>query len=332
MPEASRKSVAPLFAALCIAALGALIYFGQSAATQSAPAYSTWNTSPDGAKLLFDGLREAGFVQVFRQFKPVSIQKPRQATVFFLGVEAYDLDNEDAEYFDSMEAAAKRGNDLVIAVPDESTYTFKSDGEKTLLGKRWGVHFVSEKGIFAAYPIVDKTWKEAGADVWQKPFGKGSITLVGKGQRLNNKSIATDSANRKLLYALVSQYPSAVFEEAHLGIQESGSIVGLARHYHLQGLMAGFFILAAMFVWSRSVSFPPAVPAEDKPLLGSDTRAMLTELMSRHLKNQLIATCISEWNRTRGHAAAISAPVETNAVAAYMQIQQALKDKAKFTI
>jgi hypothetical protein len=321
-----------LFAALCAGALGALIFFAQSAATESAPAYSTWNSSPEGAELLFDGLKNAGFVQVSRQFKPLSVQKPRQATVFFLGVQAFALNNEDAGYFDAMEAAARFGNDVVIAVPDESTYTFQKDQKKTLLETRWGVRFASEKGIFSADPIVDKSWKVAREGVWKRAFGQGCITLVAKGQRLDNKSTAGDEASRALLYELVSEHPAAIFEEAHLGIQESGSIVGLARHYHLQGLMAGLLVLAGLFVWSRSVSFPPPRPLELKPLTGSDTRSMLTELMSRHLRNGLVAACVAEWNRTRGQTPPLSLPAEPNAVAAYAQLQQGIEDRQKFKL
>ena len=71
-------------------------------------------------------------------------------------------------------------------------------------------------------------------------FWFSEIVLVGRGQRLSNKGIATEAANRALLYELVKGQRAAIFEEAHLGIRETGSIVGLARHYHLQGLMAGF--------------------------------------------------------------------------------------------
>jgi len=322
-----------LFALLCVGALGVLIYFAQSAATQSAPAYSTWNTSPQGAELLFDGLKESGFVQVMRQFRPVSIQKPQGATVFFLGVSAFALNTEDAAYFDAMEAAARRGNDLVIAIPDESTYTFKKDEKKTMLETRWGIRFASDKGIFSASPLMDNSWQVVQEGVWRKAFGKGCLTVVGKGQRFDNKGIASDEANRALLYQLVSAHPLVIFEEAHLGIRESGSIVGLARHYHLQGLMAGLLVLAGLFVWSRSVSFPPPAPVQEKTLTGSDTRAMLTELMSRHLKNELLATCVAEWNRTRGQAPILSADrSETNAVKAYAQIQQDLQDRQTFTL
>ncbi len=329
MPDNYRKF---LFAGLCAAALGVLIYFAQSAATESAPPYSTWNTNPEGARLLFDGLRQAGFVQVSRQFKPVSIEKPRAASVFFLGVQAFDLNSEDAAFFDSMEAAARRGNRLIIALPESSIYTFKKVEKKSLLETRWGVRFASEKGIFSATPVVDKSWKPAGDGVWEKQFGAGEIAFVARGQRLSNKGIASEAANRALLYEMVQGHSAVIFEEAHLGIRETGSIVGLARHYHLQGLMAGLLVLAAMFVWSRSVGFPPPAAAPAKMVSGSDARSMLTELMARHLKNDLPAVCVTEWNRTRCQAQAVVMPAEVNAVAAYARIQQQLQDKQRFKL
>ena len=72
-----------LFAGLCAGALAVLIYFAQSAATESAPAYSTWNRNPNGARLLFGGLRQAGFIAVSRQFKPVSLESRAGQQCFF---------------------------------------------------------------------------------------------------------------------------------------------------------------------------------------------------------------------------------------------------------
>ncbi len=343
MPESAapvNKTIVLWFAALCLAAVVTLIYFAQSAASQSAPAYSTLNTGPQGAKLLFDGLRDAKFVSVSRQYKPISVQKPRNATVFFLGFEAWSLQFEDKAFFASMEESAKQGNLLVMALPYDKADDYsveKSDKpkKKDLLETRWGIRLISEKGIYSAFPIVDKTWQpmpDVGTDVWQRTFGKGKIVLIANGQRLDNQAVAKDPASRRMLHQLVSQHPTAVFEEAHLGINETGSIVGLARHYHLQGLIFGFILLALLFVWSRSVSFPPAPPAQEKTMLGTDTRSMLTELMSRHLKGQLISTCVMEWNRTRSHAPALALPSESNPVAAYTQIQNSMQKKNKFTI
>ncbi len=336
MPDQADKRVAWLFGGLCVLTLAGLIYFAESIATHSAPAYSTWNAGADGAKLLFDSLKQSGLVNVERQFESVTLHTPKQSTIFFLGMESFALKYEDEEFFRSTEAAAKQGNVLVFAVLDDYFFDGQSkvvdshspQPPKTEIQKQWGVSI--DKGGF--HP--DKNWRNAFGltNVWQRAFGSGTIILLTKGGRLNNKNIATDSAARQLLYQLISQRPSVVFEEAHLGIRESGSIMGLARRYHLQGLILGFLLLAALFVWSRSVSFPPPRPEEKKPLLGSDNQSMLAELMARHLKNQLISICVQEWNRTRGHKNVLAPPIDPNPVSAYREIQESLQDKSIFKI
>jgi|GEM_PF-5177104 len=286
----------PVFcAAVCVAGASALVYFAQSYASQSLPAYSTLNTKPNGAKLMFDALSDAGFVQVSRQFKSIELQKPKNAGVFFLGAEPGEVEER--------ETSARAGNRLV--------FSSRTNG------------------------VPEKAWQplpDFGPGVWRRGFGKGDIILVANPERLTNKGIATESANRGLLRKLLAGYHAAVFEEAHLGIRETGSIAGLARHYHLQGLIAGLLLLAALFIWSRSVSFPPLPQVPAEPLTGVDNRAMLAELMSRHLMGQLLTTCVAEWNRTRSHAPAIQAPDAASAVAGYAALQESLQQKTKFRI
>jgi hypothetical protein len=335
------KHLPILFAALCAVAVTALVYFARSAAVESTPAYSTLNTSRNGAKLLFDGLNDARIVQVSRQFKSVGLEHPHHATVFYLGLDPFDLLFADAELMDLWEDTAAAGNQVVIAVTDrgmaeyaDMIYADTSKGPRQLVD-RWGVRFVANKATPTSSIAADKHWTaltDYGPQVYRRRFGGGGIVLVGQGQRLTNKGVATDGANRQLLADLVSAHASAVFEEAHLGIRESGSIVGLARHYHLQGLLFGFVLLAGLFVWSRSVPFPPAAPQLEKPLAGSDTRSMLAELMSRHLKGQLLITCVTEWNRTRLHADALAVPPETNVVQAYASLQKDTQEKTTFRL
>lgn len=334
MPEAQLRSstrTAILFVMVCLGGLAALLYFANSAALQSTPAYSTFNTGPDGAKLVFDALRDARLVQVSRQFKSVSLQKPHHATVLFLGVEPLTLTTSEQSYFDELERSAENGNCLVLAVTNDPP----SLKPKHELLERTGVRFVTDKNTHTSSIDVDKSWKplpEYSPYVWQRDFGQGSIILVGEAGRLTNKGIATSDENRHLLQQLISNRSSVVFEEAHLGIRETGSIAGLARHYHLQGFIAGLILLAALFVWSRSVSFPPMPPLPEKASLGVDARSMLVELMSRHLKGQLMAACVAEWNRTRAHAPAIQVPEENNPVVAYTKLQESLAGRTSFKL
>lgn len=332
MPEAKRIPI--LFALLCALALTSLVYFAHSAAVESTPPYSTLNTSPDGARLLFDGLRDAGIVHVSRQFQSLSLEHPQHSTIFFLGLDPFELLFADAEFMDLIEETASAGNQVVIAVTDREVVDYSSKGPRQLID-RWGIHFVANKAQHRSSIAADRHWthlSDYGDEVFRRRFGGGSLVLVGQAERLTNKGVATSAANRQLLTDLVGAQPSAVFEEAHLGVRESGSIVGLARHYGLQGLLAGFILLAGLFVWSRSVSFPPPLPREEKLLAGSDTRSMLAELMSRHMKGQLITACVTEWNRTRGHAETLVLPPEKDAVQAYASLQKLLREKNKFTL
>ena len=314
------KLIPVLFSALCVGGASSLLYFAALSASESVPAFSTLNTKADGAKLLFDGLNTSGLVNVTRQFKNVSVQRPSNSVVFFLGVEPFKLAFAEQPYFETMENVANTGNRVVIAIQDFGAY------ENADLA-RWGIRFQSS----SLKP--DARWRPAyGEAVWQRHFGKGSIILVSQATRLSNKGIATDEANRKLLGSLLSGYRSVVFEEAHLGIVETGSIAGLARHYHLQGLLAGLLVLAGLFIWSRSVNFSPTPSASSRSVAGADTRSMLTEMMSRHLKGQLIGTCVAEWNRTRQHSPALEIPAETGAVAAYTKLQESLQEKTKYRI
>ena len=328
-----RKGSSVLFGVVCLVGMAAFIYFAHSAALQAVPAYSTLNTAPNGAKLLFDGMHESGIVKVERHFKSVLLEKPKQATVFFLGIEPSTLEFEEGRFFDEMENTAKLGNRLVIAVTDSEV--MNADKKPTELLKRWGIHFAQEKDSLKSTLMVDKEWKpvaECGADVWERSFGSGSIVLVGSGDRLTNKGVGTEEANRKLLQQLVSSHPVAVFEEAHLGITETGSITGLARRYHLEGLMAGLILVAGLFVWNRSVAFPPSAAAPEKTMLGADSRSMLAEMMSRHLKGELVNICVAEWNRTRGHSAALVVPAEGSTVAGYTEVQESLRKRTEFRL
>lgn len=336
MPEKSTKRLAILFGVLCAAAIGMLISFARSAAVESAPAYSTLSTEPDGAKLLYDGLRGTGLTAISRQFRSVSIEKPRHSTVLFLGISPSTLNWAEASFFDELEQSAIAGNRIAITIINGEVFTFLDTGKaQRELKKRWGVEFKASADQSKSIINVDHTWTALpayGPSVWRRDFGAGNIVLIADAGRLTNEGVAKNETNRRLLREVVADLPSVIFEEAHLGISESGSIAGLARHYRLQGLVGGLLLLAALFIWARSVSFPPAPPPADKTLLGADTRSMLTELMSRHLKGNLIATCVAEWNRTRAHAPALQLPTETNPVAAYSQLQESFDKKTKFTL
>ncbi len=125
-----------------------------------------------------------------------------------------------------------------------------------------------------------------------------------------------------------------VFDETHFGIEESGSIAGLARRYKLQGLIAGLLVLVALFIWNQSVSFPP--PAEfasgqEKQVLSADARSTFPGLIARHLTPQaLMESCVAEWNRVK-HQQRITSdlPAKADSVETYRQLQENLPKRSR---
>jgi hypothetical protein len=90
-----------------------------------------------------------------------------------------------------------------------------------------------------------------------------------------------------------------VFDEHHLGLSETASLVMLARKYRLVGLGLGLLILAVLFIWRNSSSLLPprrtSSADEARPALAS----ALQHLLRRNIPEpELIATCLAEWEKS----------------------------------
>jgi hypothetical protein len=99
-------------------------------------------------------------------------------------------------------------------------------------------------------------------------------------------------------------YRRILFDEQHLGVAESGSVVGMARQFRLMGLAFGLALSAALFIWKNAAGFPPppAARAVDRSA-GQTSHAGLVTLLRRHIPpGELAAVCWNEWlsaNRTQ---------------------------------
>jgi hypothetical protein len=237
----------------------------------------------------------------------------------------------------ALETVASDGNLLLIGVAANGMASDVDTKAPPALSKRWGVAFktITPKDKTKkphAELETDATWHLGPAGVFEKPMGSGIISLVPEAQRLNNETLAGNADSRSLIPAFLEDKRSVVFEETHLGLEESGSIAGLARRYRLQGLLAGLLIVAALFVWNRSVSFPPPNSYEHETesfVAGADARTMFVGLLGRHLSpGSLINACVAEWNRVKPDRRIIEYHVAKNSpVEAYRRIQQDLTEK-----
>ncbi len=132
--------------------------------------------------------------------------------------------------------------------------------------------------------------------VIERAFGKGSVVLFAGSEDLNN--LATVAAGRLNLVTLaIGPHSHIIFDEQHLGIAESGSVMALARRFHLLGVAFGLALCAALLLWRNGVDFPPPAPAPAAArLAGRTSQAGLVTLLHRHIGERgVAAVCWQEW-------------------------------------
>lgn len=324
MPEHKGSSFVLALVLLGVFAAG-LVYLARFTSTTGYPPYSSLGSGPDGTKLLFEALEATGKLQVSRDYRRVGEARLEDSAVLYLGVSSGSLATATKPLLTNLERIAAQGNRLIIGITDQPMKAKPSANQ--LLEKRWGVRIERDGGIAASqkwYPRAEKGGIE-------RPFGSGSIVLLPDSQRLNNRNLAESAAARALAVRLIGNYRRVVFAEAHLGIVESGSVAGLVRHFHLQGLAAGLLLVAILFLWHRSDTFPPAPRREQErgaAIAGSETRAMLAGLLAKHIApGSLLNICVAEWNRLRPGRRIAAADGSNDPLAAYLKIQNRLEQR-----
>ena len=309
--------------------LAGLLSLAHFTSRNSYPPFSSMSSDPTGTKLLFDSLSATGKLAVSRNYLPVDGLHARNTLILFLGVSPETLEAADDKMLASLEELAQNGNLLAIGIANPF-FGGHAEKKQTVLAKRWGVTIKRVKSHIDL--ITDTTWPFRSAGAYQKTMGSGVILLLLDPQRLNNETLASDGHSRSLTTALLAGKGNVVFEETHLGLEESGSIAGLARRYRLQGLIAGLLIIAALFVWNRSVSFPPPNSLEQETesvVSGADARSMFAGLLARHLTPEsLIGACVAEWNRVQPNRRITEYQTPRNSpLEAYIRIQLDLQEK-----
>jgi len=302
-----------------------LLYFAGFNSTHLYPEMSSLNSGPRGTKLLFDALGKIHTVKVTRNYLPLSQWRPSSTTILFFAVYPTTLNTFDG-YLRELEKLSQPDNRIVLFLADSHV-----ESKANLTAKdRWGITVVNDK--YGTALQHDSTWQQVSRkqDAWEKHFAQGGTVVVALGsEAFSNESL---SGVADLIPPLIGQNNTVAFEETHLGIEESGSIAGLARRYSLQGLIGGLLLLVILFIWNRSVSFPPPPRFErtrDKQVVGADSRGMFAGLIARHLTPRaLIESCIAEWNRVKPQQRITTeTPAKLDAVAAYRQLQENLQSK-----
>jgi hypothetical protein len=336
------KGIAAALLLLAGFAAGVLYLFGvQFASGEVYPEYSSLRSDPGGSKLLFDALARMPAIGTARNYVPLDFVRETRAAILVLGIDPVAFVT-DSEMQLRIERLARQGNRMVVAM--NLSHGTKAPATGSLY-RNWDVKFGADFSRGRAprlYFAVAPDWRvldRAGDKMLaiERNFDQGAIVLLAASDDFSNQ--ATVAADRLDTVALALGSPArVVFDEAHLGIAESGSVVGLARRFRLTGMALGLALVAALFIWRSASGFPPpAGRNETERLSGRTSHAGLLTLLRRHVPpGELAAACWSEWlgaNRRSASAerlqkaAAIARGASGRPLEAMKEIQAVLDSK-----
>jgi len=327
---AGRKFTAAIAAGLAVAfVFGVYALFRlRFEAADAWPVYSTLRPDPLGAEALYESLAQQPGLNVSRNLRSLARLKGPDTALFFLGVTEWFVPSPD------LERIAGAGGRVVIAfLPERPRLEAEVEIERQLRGnqresKKHEQTFFEQIGVAPVVETVkkppDSGWSDdpprttalwfdklapqwsverqyRGHPVWiERPWKAGSIVLVADSWMLSNEALV-QAPDAVALAKLVGPEHNIIFDEAHLGLEDSGSVAGLLRRYRLQGLIAALLVLAALYVWKNASPFLPRRPAsaDAAGLRGFSAASGLIGLLERSVKPaRVIDLCVREYRQT----------------------------------
>lgn len=263
-------------------------------AGQPFPAYSSLRRDPAGTSVLFESFRSL-VPATQRNFAPLSAAGiQRGATLLLLGVQPSAMAGRGPLSFQIVEQLALRGVRVVVALHHEAKL---SDPANLLALHSWDIETSSSGSLKGR----DQRWRSldsrAGiAIALIRQAGNGSIVLQASSFPYSNRALAERPGTADLLTA-IGQPSVLIFDENHLGIAESGSVMTLIYRYGLHGPLLGILVCVGLMLWRQSVSFPPPPnePASSS-LAGRTSQSALVSLLARNVASgDLAGLCWREW-------------------------------------
>lgn len=335
----------------------------QFAAGELYPQFSSMRTDRMGTRLLYESLAKLPGITVERNFLPMEFLPRDGATLVMLGVDPMQVNWNEGLLLLTVDKIAARGNRVVVALYIDPAYPRitqqgldrretaqakgKGKSETPPLGSMWSVRLKFDDDRKAVHPLYfDRAdgWsvrETAGEKILaiERVSGKGSVVLMAESTEFTNASSVELNRLSEVSGAL-GPYRRIVFDEQHLGVAESGSIVGMARQFRLVGLAIGLALWAGLFIWKNASGFPPPAPSTAvNRFSGRTSHAGLVMLLKRHIPaSELAAICWKEWLSTnrreatpevRQRAEAILADAAGRPVEATREIQTLLGAKGE---
>ena len=284
----------------------ARIYLVSEAAGSVFPRYSSLRSDPSGAKALYDSLAALPGYRVRRWFKTLDELKDTDAVVFMLNEPAQPWVLATHKFLTQTEERAQRGQRLIYAL---SAGHLRIPPGPLLLQSRWRLTLEppGEKDSELSFRVLDPSWKvlreEKGKAVAvERAWGKGSVVLVARSLPFSNQSLR-DRRDTALLAGALGAGRNIVFDEYHLGTEQTGSVGTLLRHFHLEAAAGALALFGLLFAWRNGSSLlPPRQSpgdADGAPAVGRDSTAAMTSLIRRSVPaSALPATALELWRKS----------------------------------
>jgi hypothetical protein len=287
------RSLALFFALGALLTVGLLRLFDvEFAGGELYPEYSSLRASPMGAKLLYASLGRLPGLQLARNYLPFDSLTTNGATLLMLSADPMQLG------LDTVEKVAGRGNRVVICLPDK----FAPDGSERWAYRKWHLKFPTKEELDGDQLFFKEAegwnvFERDGDDpiAIERNASKGTVVLFARSEAFSNQAIAGGNDLQEVTAAL-GPATRVIFDESHLGIAETGSVMGLAKRFRLLGFAAGLALLAALFIWRNAGSFPPATGLRETGRPAAPIHG-LQALLRKHIAvRDLAAACWKEWS------------------------------------
>ena len=300
--------------------------------TSGYPPYSSLNNSDEGLKAYYDALGRLGFL-TSRNFLPLHKLAGAQADIVYAGPTLQSFEYASHTDLELFEQLAAKGGRVVILLSSEGLIGKVSHQTKlpikapkppvATLKQRWGIQVAyreapREKNSFSVLldgrDFVPATWHfSSWSNDWmpshmrdysplflERHFGSGSILLIANARLFTNRELLI-KPDAQLIASVPGAHRRVIFDESHLGLEDTGTVAGLASTHHLQWLVLAFVVLAAIYVWRSSFSFvPPAGRSTDDSVAGQDAGLALASLLAQSIPQRDVLLAVAEeWNRSR---------------------------------
>ncbi|HEU6446954.1 MAG TPA: DUF4350 domain-containing protein [Verrucomicrobiae bacterium] len=269
---------------------------------------------------------------LFQEIKDFLIRGNRLVITFFPQTESYRFYYRDGET-NSINSSETNSAKMTPPKPLKDRKKISGDDEQWIsLEEEWDFHAGFKKLLpdgdsYAPVRVFNRTdlplpraldwhsgmiftncgsaWKTVyargtNAVVIERKFGKGSVVLATDSYFISNEAMEKDR-HPELLAWLIGGNKNIVFDEAHLGIVETGGVATLMRKYRLHALVGALILLGGLFIWKNSTSLVPPHAEERREgfVAGKDAQAGFVNLLRRSLApRDLLAICFAEWKKT----------------------------------